>query len=179
MQIRFCDKCEYQHWTWPSSTSSCLTAVFWVAAEDAVLSAVISYTNSSTVHFRLSPAYILYAAGRFALQQQQHKQGSQVKGQSHRVTRIANKMVALMRKVIQARKRKSNRKSERLEFLIVHSSSVSILALQGQQAIAGALAFWMANSSELLNFLKRDKDLGLLTRQSQLDLTHLVHSAYR
>lgn len=84
-----------------------------------------------------------------------------------------------MRKVIQARKRKSNRKSERLEFLIVHSSSVSVLALQSQQAIAGALAFWMANSSELLNFLKRDKDLGLLTRQSQLDLTHLVHSAYR
>lgn len=48
-----------------------------------------------------------------------------------------------------------------------------------QQAIAGALAFWMANSSELLNFLKHDKDLSSLTQQSQLDLSHLVHKAYR
>lgn len=182
IQIRFCDKCESKPSTWPSSASSRLTGVFWVAAEDAVLSAVISYTNSSTVHFRLSPAYILYAAGRFALRQQ-HKQGSQGKGQPHGVTRITNKMVAMMRRVIQARDWKINWKSKCLEFLIVHSSSssasVSIFALQGQQAIAGALAFWMANSSELLNFLKQDKELSLLTRQSQLDLTQLVHGAYR
>lgn len=179
IQIRFCDKCESKPSTWPSSASSRLTGVFWVAAEDAVLSAVISYTNSSTVHFRLSPAYILYAAGRFALRQQR-KQGSQGKGQPHGATRITNKMVAMMRRDIQARDQKIDRKSKRFEFLIVHSSSsVSIFALQDQQAIAGALAFWMANSSELLNFLKQDKELSLLTRQSQLDLTQLVHGAYR
>lgn len=50
---------------------------------------------------------------------------------------------------------------------------------QGQQAGAGALAFWTANSSELLNFLKRDGDLSALTGQSQRDLARLVHSAYR
>ncbi|KAF6728720.1 Afadin [Oryzias melastigma] len=44
--------------------------------------------------------------------------------------------------------------------------------------MVGSLVFWMANSSELLNFLKRDKDLNLLTQQSQLDLSHLVHKAY-
>lgn len=70
-------------------------------------------------------------------------------------------------------------KSKPVEFLVVISSSVSLFALQGQQAVAGALAFWMANSSELLNFLKRDKDLSGLTRQSQLGLSQLVHSAYR
>lgn len=181
IQIRFCDKCESKPSTWPSSASSRLTGVFWVAAEDAVLSAVISYANSSTVHFRLSPAYILYAAGRFALRQQ-HKQASQGKGQPHGVTRITTKMVAMMRRVIQAREREIHRKSKRFEFLIVHSSSsssVSIFAVQDQQAIAGALAFWMANSSELLNFLKQDRELSLLTRRSQLDLTQLVHGAYR
>lgn len=53
------------------------------------------------------------------------------------------------------------------------------LPFQRQQTIGGALAFWMANSSELLNFLKHDQDLSPLTQQSQLDLSHLVHKAYR
>lgn len=61
----------------------------------------------------------------------------------------------------------------------LRSYSGSGFASQGQQAIAGTLAFWMANASELLNFLKHDNDLSPLTRQSQLDLSHLVHSAYR
>ncbi|XP_018537246.1 LOW QUALITY PROTEIN: afadin [Lates calcarifer] len=117
-------------------------------SKEALLSAVINYTNSSTVHFKLSPAYILYAVGRFALQRH-YRQGSPPSGQTHGVTLIANKMVAMTGKVIQR-----------------------------QQTIAGALAFWMANSSELLNFFKHDKDLCLLTAQSQLDLSHLVHKAY-
>lgn len=50
---------------------------------------------------------------------------------------------------------------------------------QRQRSIAGALAFWMANSSELLNFLKHDRELSLLTQQSQLDLSNLVHKAYK
>lgn len=109
IQIQFCDKCEYEPLSLPSAASSRLTGVSSVAAEDAVLSAVIGYTSSCTVHFRLLPAYILYTAGRFALQQQQqHRRGSQVKGQSHRVTQITNKMVAMMQKVIQARTQKIN-----------------------------------------------------------------------
>ncbi|KAK9534039.1 hypothetical protein VZT92_009114 [Zoarces viviparus] len=115
-------------------------------SEEAFLSAVINYTNSSTVHFKLSPAYILYAVGRFALQRH-HRPDTSPCG--HGVTSTASKMVAMTSKVIQR-----------------------------QQAIAGALAFWMANSSELLNFLKRDKDLSSVMRQSQLDLSHLVHKAY-
>ncbi|KAM9842539.1 afadin [Aulostomus maculatus] len=65
--------------------------------EDAFLSAVINYTNSSTVHFKLSPAYVLYAAGRFAL----HRQTPPPSGKTHRVTSITNKMAAMTGKVIQ------------------------------------------------------------------------------
>ncbi|XP_068436318.1 afadin [Clinocottus analis] len=119
---------------------------FCDSSEEAFLSAVMNYTNSSTVHFKLSPAYVLYAAGRFALQRH-YRRGSPLC--EHGVTLAASKMAAMTSKVIQR-----------------------------QQAIAGALAFWMANSSELLNFLKHDKDLSPLTRQSQLDLSHLVHKAY-
>ncbi|XP_054470257.1 afadin [Anoplopoma fimbria] len=119
---------------------------FCDSSEEAFLSAVINYTNSSTVHFKLSPAYILYAVGRFALQRH-YRRGSSLC--ENGVTLTASKMVAMTLKVIQR-----------------------------QQAMAGALAFWMANSSELLNFFKQDKDLGSLTRQSQLDLSHLVHKAF-
>ncbi|XP_074548590.1 afadin [Halichoeres trimaculatus] len=115
------------------------------SSEEAFLSAVINYTNSSTVHFKLSPAYVLYAAGRFALQRQ-HRRSS---ASPQSVTSVTSRMVAMTGKVIQR-----------------------------QQTMAGALAFWMANTSELLNFLKHDKDLGPLTQQSQLDLSHLVHKAY-
>ncbi|KAK5617642.1 hypothetical protein CRENBAI_002378 [Crenichthys baileyi] len=117
-------------------------------AEEPFLSAVINYTNSSTVHFKLSPAYILYAVSRSALQRQ-HSRSSPSSANTHAVTSITNKMAAMMGKVIQR-----------------------------QQAITGALAFWMANSSELLNFLKHDKDLTQFTQQSQLGLSHQVHNAY-
>ncbi|XP_037550755.1 afadin [Nematolebias whitei] len=117
-------------------------------AEEAFLSAVINYTNSTTVHFKLSPAYILYAAGRFVLRCHDSR-GSPSTGNVHPVTSITNKMVAMTRSVIQR-----------------------------QQTIVGALTFWMSNSSELLNFLQHDEDLSPLTQQSQLDLTHLVHRAY-
>ncbi|XP_061599316.1 afadin [Cololabis saira] len=109
-------------------------------AEDNFLSAVVNYTNSSTVHFKLSPAYALYAAAHFALRRH---------GNAASVTSITDKMVAATGKVIQK-----------------------------QRAVAGALAFWTANSSELLNFLKHDEELGPLTRQSQRELSHLVHKAY-
>lgn len=59
------------------------------------------------------------------------------------------------------------------------NDNAAIFGLQRQQTIAGALAFWIANSSELLNFFKHDEDLCPLTQQSQLDLSHLVHKAYR
>lgn len=72
-----------------------------ISAEEPFLSAVINYTNSSTVHFKLSPAYILYAASRFALQRG-HSRGSPPSSNTHPVTSITNKMAAMMGKVIQA-----------------------------------------------------------------------------
>lgn len=57
--------------------------------EDRFLSAVLHYTNSSTVHFKLSPAYVLYATGRSALR-------------THAAAaRIINKSVAMTESVIQ------------------------------------------------------------------------------
>ncbi|KAJ8009047.1 hypothetical protein DPEC_G00084780 [Dallia pectoralis] len=50
---------------------------------------------------------------------------------------------------------------------------------QKQKNIAGALAFWMANASELLNFIKQDKDLSRVTLDAQDVLAHLVQMAFK
>ncbi|XP_056281714.1 afadin [Pseudoliparis swirei] len=81
---------------------------FCDSSEAAFLSAVVLDANSSTVHFQLSPAYVLDAAGRFALRRHRRR-SSPLHG--HGVTLTASKMVAATSKVIQARARTLPRSS--------------------------------------------------------------------
>ncbi|XP_006882848.1 PREDICTED: afadin [Elephantulus edwardii] len=122
---------------------------FRESAEDSFLSAVINYTNSSTVHFKLSPTYVLYMACRHVLSSQYRPDLSPAE-RTHKVIAIVNRMVSMMEGVIQK-----------------------------QKNIAGALAFWMANASELLNFVKQDRDLSRITLDAQDVLAHLVQMAFK
>ncbi|KAG9484041.1 hypothetical protein GDO78_009769 [Eleutherodactylus coqui] len=118
-------------------------------SEDSFLSAIINYTNSSTVHFKLSPTYVLYMTCRYVLSAQYRPDFSPAE-RTHKVIAIVNKMVSMMEGVIQK-----------------------------QKNIAGALAFWMANASELLNFIKQDRDLSRVTLDAQDVLAHLVQMAFK
>ncbi|XP_049613682.1 afadin isoform X25 [Syngnathus scovelli] len=118
-------------------------------SEDTFLSAIINYTNSSTVHFKLSPTYVLYMACRFVLSPT-YRPDMSPSERTHKVIAIVNKMVSMMEGVIQK-----------------------------QKNIAGALAFWMANASELLNFIKQDRDLSRVTLDAQDVLAHLVQMAFK
>ncbi|XP_053345304.1 afadin isoform X3 [Clarias gariepinus] len=118
-------------------------------SEDAFLSAIINYTNSSTVHFKLSPTYVLYMTCRYVLSSH-YRPDISASERTHKVIAIVNKMVSMMEGVIQK-----------------------------QKNIAGALAFWMANASELLNFIKQDKDLSRITLDAQDVLAHLVQMAFK
>uniref|UniRef100_A0A671NF73 Afadin-like n=1 Tax=Sinocyclocheilus anshuiensis TaxID=1608454 RepID=A0A671NF73_9TELE len=118
-------------------------------SEDAFLSAIINYTNSSTVHFKLSPTYVLYMTCRYVMSSQ-YRPDISPSERTHKVIAIVNKMVSMMEGVIQK-----------------------------QKNIAGALAFWMANASELLNFVKQDKDLSRITLDAQDVLAHLVQMAFK
>ncbi|RXN01627.1 Afadin [Acipenser ruthenus] len=122
---------------------------FRESSEDAFLSAIINYTNSSTVHFKLSPTYVLYMTCRYVLSSHFRPDMSPSE-RTHKVIAIVNKMVSTMEGVIQK-----------------------------QKNIAGALAFWMANASELLNFIKQDKDLSRVTLDAQDVLAHLVQMAFK
>ncbi|XP_038621859.1 afadin isoform X11 [Tachyglossus aculeatus] len=122
---------------------------FRESSEDSFLSAIINYTNSSTVHFKLSPTYVLYMTCRYVLSGQ-YKPDISPTERTHKVIAIVNKMVSMMEGVIQK-----------------------------QKNIAGALAFWMANASELLNFIKQDRDLSRITLDAQDVLAHLVQMAFK
>ncbi|XP_078086241.1 afadin isoform X10 [Mustelus asterias] len=125
------------------------TIEFRESSEDAFLSAVVNYTNSSTVHFKLSPTYVLYMTCRYVLSSQ-YRPDMSPSERTHKVIAIVNKMVSMMEGVIQK-----------------------------QKNIAGALAFWMANASELLNFIKQDRDLSRITLDAQDVLAHLVQMAFK
>ncbi|KAG8583293.1 hypothetical protein GDO81_008357 [Engystomops pustulosus] len=129
---------------------------FRESSEDSFLSAVINYTNSSTVHFKLSPTYVLYMTCRYVLSNQ-YRPDFISSERTHKVIAIVNKMVSMMEGVIQE----------------VDQGD------QKQKNIAGALAFWMANASELLNFIKQDRDLSRLTLDAQDVLAHLVQMAFK
>ncbi|KAG8444323.1 hypothetical protein GDO86_009491, partial [Hymenochirus boettgeri] len=118
-------------------------------SEDSFLSAIINYTNSSTVHFKLSPTYVLYMTCRYVISSKYKADISAVE-RSQKVVAVVNKMVEMMESVIQK-----------------------------QKNIAGSLAFWMANASELLNFIKQDRDLNRITLDAQDVLAHLVQMAFK
>lgn len=63
------------------------------------------------------------------------------------------------------------------EFMLMFTALFQYL--QKQKNIAGALAFWMANASELLNFIKQDRDLSRITLDAQDVLAHLVQMAFK
>lgn len=69
-------------------------------AEDTFLSAIINYTNSSTVHFKLSPTYVLYMACRYILSPS-YRPDMSPSERTHKVIAIVNKMVSMMEGVIQ------------------------------------------------------------------------------
>ncbi|XP_026197065.1 afadin isoform X6 [Anabas testudineus] len=125
-------------------------------SEDTFLSAIINYTNSSTVHFKLSPTYVLYMACRYVLSPS-YRPDMSPSERTHKVIALINKMVSMMEGVIQE---------------IPEGD-------QKQKNIAGALAFWMANASELLNFIKQDRDLSRITLDAQDILAHLVQMAFK
>uniref|UniRef100_A0A8C2SCC7 Afadin, adherens junction formation factor n=1 Tax=Capra hircus TaxID=9925 RepID=A0A8C2SCC7_CAPHI len=137
-----------------SKVGACLSPIG--PSEDSFLSAIINYTNSSTVHFKLSPTYVLYMACRYVLSSQYRPDASPAE-RTHKVMALVSRMVSMMEGVIQ--------EVDQVD--------------QKQKNIAGALAFWMANASELLNFIKQDRDLSRITLDAQDVLAHLVQMAFK
>uniref|UniRef100_A0A8C4QSF1 Afadin, adherens junction formation factor a n=1 Tax=Eptatretus burgeri TaxID=7764 RepID=A0A8C4QSF1_EPTBU len=120
------------------------------AVEEAIIASIIHYTNSSTVHFKLSPTYSLYLASRWVLTGPVQPEPGRTE-RARRTGMLVSRMAATMETVVQV----------------------------SPNCTAGSLAFWMANASELLNFMRQDRNLGPLTLESQDALANTVQVAFR
>ncbi|XP_054164184.1 afadin-like [Oppia nitens] len=121
----------------------------WQEREDAFLNQIINLIDPNGVQFKLSVTYTIYMAFRFRASTH-FKPEITPEERAHRLTSFANKVANLIHRVIEDR---------------YHEPS--------------HLAFWLANSSELLHFLKQDKHLSAFTFDAQDILAEAVQFAFR
>ncbi|XP_013410608.1 afadin isoform X2 [Lingula anatina] len=125
------------------------TLEFREEGEDAFLSALISEVNGANVQFKLSPTYSLYMATRYRISRG-YRPDMSPNERAHRLTVWCGKV-----------------------------ATITQIAIQDNGDNASALAFWMANASELLHFFKHDREIGPFTLEAQDILAEAVQLAFK
>ncbi|KAH7985911.1 hypothetical protein HPB52_025310 [Rhipicephalus sanguineus] len=121
----------------------------WEEHESLFLDAVINQLDWLSVQFKLVPAYTLYMACRYRASTHFRPETSPTE-RAQRLTALATNIGARVRE-----------------------------AVEQQQRDAGPLAFWLANASELLHFLRQDRHLSAYTLDAQDLLTEALQLAFR
>lgn len=122
---------------------------FRESGEDAFFAAVISEVNGDRVHFKLAPTYTLYMCCRYRTSPAYREE----------LTR--------------------QQRSERLSYTVQKIANMVRSTVEENSQLPGSLAFWMANSSELLHFLKQDVHISPQLNESQQVLAQSVQMAFR
>nr|XP_053644974.1 afadin-like [Cherax quadricarinatus] len=136
---------------YPAARDPILPAVleFREESEDAFLHAITTDLDPTDVQFKLAPTYTLYMAARFRASTHYRPDLSPT-DRAHRLTEMLTKVAAMVQNVIHSR----------------HGDPTS-------------LAFWMANASELLHFLKQDRHVCGYSLDAQDILAEAVQVAFR
>ncbi|XP_075525931.1 adherens junction formation factor afadin [Dermacentor variabilis] len=121
----------------------------WEEHESLFLDAVINQLDWLSVQFKLVPAYTLYMACRYRASTHFRPETSPTE-RAQRLTALATNIGARVR-----------------------------VAVEQQQRDSGPLAFWLANASELLHFLRQDRHLSAYTLDAQDLLTEALQLAFR
>ncbi|XP_022253021.1 afadin-like isoform X2 [Limulus polyphemus] len=122
---------------------------FWEDTENEFISAITTLLDQSRVQFKLAPTYALYMAARYRASTH-FRPETKPEDRAIRLTLVMNKVAEMIHKVI-----------------------------QDQYNDAVSLAFWLANSAELLHFLKQDRHISAYTLDSQDLLAESVQVAFR
>lgn len=122
---------------------------FRESGEDAFFAAVISEVNGDRVHFKLAPTYTLYMCCRYRTSPAYREE----------LTR--------------------QQRNERLSYTVQKIANMVRSTVEENSQLPGSLAFWMANSSELLHFLKQDIDVSPHLKESHQILFQSVQMAFR
>lgn len=121
----------------------------WEETEEPFLNSIITNVDVNQVHFKLAPTYTLYLAVRYRASTH-FRPTATVEERAVRLTEFTNKFCQMIKYVIH----------------INHSDP-------------SRLAFWLANSSELLHFLKQDRHLSAFTVDGQELLAESVQIAFK
>ncbi|XP_071801654.1 uncharacterized protein [Asterias amurensis] len=125
------------------------TLEFKEAVEDKFLSAFIQEVNGANIYFKLAPTYTLYLGCRFRLSKLYRPEMGPTE-RAQRLTAFLNKTADLIDRTVE----KNNQ-------------------------IAGVLAFWLANASEFLHFIKEDQALSSISQDAQDILQHCIQQIFR
>ncbi|XP_052826944.1 afadin [Octopus bimaculoides] len=117
-------------------------------AQTQFLSELVPNVKCNAVQFKLAPTYTLYLAIRYRLSNI-YRPEIEPAERASRLTNFMNKMASMMQQTIRDKNKDP-----------------------------ASLAFWMANASEILNFLKQDQDVRLFSREAQDILAQSVQIAF-
>ncbi|XP_022089801.1 afadin-like isoform X2 [Acanthaster planci] len=125
------------------------TLEFKEAAEDKFLTTFIRDVNGASIYFKLAPTYTLYLGCRFRLSKLYRPEMGPTE-RAQRLTAFLNKTADLIDRTVAE-----------------------------HHQIAGVLAFWLANASEFLHFIKEDQDLSSISQDAQDILQECIQQIFR
>ncbi|XP_055858558.1 afadin [Episyrphus balteatus] len=116
--------------------------------QEQFLKQILTDLDVNLPHFKLAPVYSLYLCARY-------------RASTH------------YRPELQPTER-----AHKLTIFLHHVANLIYSIIQGQNTNARILAFWMANSSEFLHFLKSDRHISAFSIQAQEILAESVQTAF-
>ncbi|KAK5646541.1 hypothetical protein RI129_005005 [Pyrocoelia pectoralis] len=117
--------------------------------QEQFLARVITHLDVSTPTFRLAPAYTLYLCARY-------------RASTHYRPELT-----------------PTERAHKLTLLLQHAAMLVRHTVQDRSTESTSQAFWLANASELLHFLKSDRHVSAFSLQSQDTLADAVQLAFR
>lgn len=117
--------------------------------QEQFLARVITHLDVATPSFKLAPAYTLYLCARY-------------RASTHYRPELT-----------------PTERAHKLTLLLQHAAMLIRHTVQERRAESANQAFWLANSSELLHFLKSDRHVSAFSLQAQDTLADSVQSAFR
>ncbi|CAH0775210.1 unnamed protein product [Bemisia tabaci] len=136
---------------YPRGSDAILPAVLEIReeTEEALLHALITYFEPTSPNFILAPAYTLYLVARFRASTHYRPELTPTE-RAHKLTLMLAKVAAMIHNIIQE-----------------------------QYCDVKSLALWLANSSELLHFLKMDRHISAFSLEAQDTLSDAVQISFR
>lgn len=117
--------------------------------QELFLARVITHLDVTTPTFRLAPAYTLYLCARY-------------RASTHYRPELT-----------------PTERAQKLTLLLQHAAKLIRHTVQDRSTESVSQAFWLANASELLHFLKSDRHVSAFSLQAQDTLADSVQLAFR